>query len=56
MGRMASYSGQVVGWQEALQSQVSLSPDRYAFDATPPVVADRNGVYPVAIPGVTKAF
>jgi hypothetical protein len=56
MGRMASYSGQLIGWDEALQSQVSLSPDRYAFDASPPIVADKQDVYPVAIPGVTKVL
>lgn len=56
MGRMASYSGQVVGWDEAFQSTLCLAPDRYAFDATPPVVADKNDVYPTAIPGVTKVL
>lgn len=56
MGRMASYSGQEVRWDEAFQSPVCLAPDRYAFDATPPVVADPQDVYPTALPGVTKAF
>lgn len=56
MGRMASYSGQMVRWEEAISSTVSLVPKRYAFDAEPPVVADANGQYPVAMPGVTKVF
>lgn len=56
MGRMASYSGQMIGWGEAFKSTVSLAPNRYAFDAVPPVVADKNGIYPVAIPGVTKVL
>jgi predicted dehydrogenase len=56
MGRMASYSGQVIRWDEALRSPVRLAPSRYAFDATPPVVADATGRYPVAVPGVTKVL
>jgi hypothetical protein len=56
LGRMASYSGQKITWDEALESQVSLAPDRYDFDATPPVVAVAGGNYPVAMPGISKAF
>lgn len=55
LGRMATYSGKVVEWDEALQSGLDLSPTRYAFDATPPVVPDLNGRYPVAVPGVSDA-
>ncbi len=54
MGRMASYSGQIIRWDQALNSPVTYKPDRYAFDATPPVVAGENGLYPVAMPGITK--
>lgn len=56
LGRMASYSGQMLRWDEALQSSISLAPKRYAFDAKPPVVADSTGRYPVAIPGTTKVL
>jgi len=56
LGRMAGYSGQLVRWEDALNSNVSLSPERYTFDATPPAVADENGSYPVAMPGVTKVL
>jgi len=31
-------------------------PEKYAFDATPPVLPDENGIYAAAIPGVTKYF
>lgn len=55
MGRMATYSGKVVTWDEALASNIELKPDRYAWDGTPPVVPDEKGCYPCAIPGVTKA-
>jgi predicted dehydrogenase len=56
MGRMATYSGQVVTWEEAMQSTLSLAPKEYAMDAAPPTLPDAAGNYPVAIPGVTKAF
>ena len=54
MGRMASYSGQMIRWEDAINSTVSHAPEEYAFDATPPVVAEEDGHYPVAMPGVTK--
>ncbi len=34
----------------------TFRPDRYAGTATPPVVPDENGCYPLAMPGVTKAL
>ncbi len=54
LGRMATYSGQVVEWDKALNSGLSLQPKVYAFDAMPPVLPNQDGFYPVAIPGVTK--
>ncbi len=56
MGRYATYSGQLVQWEDALNSKVALAPERYAFDAPPPVVADAAGCYPAAIPGVTNVL
>ncbi|MDZ7617945.1 MAG: Gfo/Idh/MocA family oxidoreductase [Patescibacteria group bacterium] len=56
MGRMATYSGQVVQWDEAIRSEVSLSPDRYAWDGTPSVLPGPDGFYPCAVPGVTKVL
>jgi len=56
LGRMASYSGQMIRWENAINSTVSHAPEKYALDATPPVVADKNGLYPVAMPGVTKVL
>jgi hypothetical protein len=50
---MASYSGQQITWDQALKSETRLGPERYAFDATPPVVPGPDGRYPVAMPGVT---
>jgi predicted dehydrogenase len=56
MGRMASYSGQMITWEQMSGCKVSLAPKRYAFDAVPPVVPDATGRYPVAMPGVTQPF
>jgi myo-inositol 2-dehydrogenase/D-chiro-inositol 1-dehydrogenase len=56
MGRMATYSGQVVHWDEALKSDLELVPEQLTWDATPPAKPDENGIYPCAIPGVTKAI
>ncbi|MGA2034663.1 MAG: Gfo/Idh/MocA family oxidoreductase [Thermoguttaceae bacterium] len=51
LGRMVTYSGQAITWQQALDSPQSLSPARYAMDADPPVLPDKEGKYPVAMPG-----
>lgn len=47
LGRMATYTGRKVTWDEAMNSEENLSPDRYDWDATPPKSE-------VAIPGVTR--
>ena len=54
MGRMASYSGQIVTWEDALNSSIDLSPKVYAWDANPPIMPDGDGRYQIATPGVTK--
>ena len=50
-GRMATYSGQVLEWDEALASTESLMPRRFAWDATPPVLPDASGRYTIPTPG-----
>jgi myo-inositol 2-dehydrogenase / D-chiro-inositol 1-dehydrogenase len=56
LGRLATYSGQEVEWDKAINSGMNIMPAKYDFAATPPVVPDANGNYPVAVPGVTKFF
>ena len=51
LGRMATYSGKTVKWDEALNDGADLSPAAYDFAATPPVVPDSDGFYPVPVPG-----
>jgi predicted dehydrogenase len=47
MGRMATYTGQKITWEQAMNSKENLSPERYDWNATPPKSE-------VAIPGLTK--
>jgi predicted dehydrogenase len=54
MGRMATYSGKPIELEQALNSEVTIRPDAYAWNASPPTVPDENGVYAIAVPGVTK--
>jgi predicted dehydrogenase len=54
LGRMATYSGQRVDWDKAINSGINLQPAAYAWDAKPPVMPNAEGFYPVAVPGVTK--
>ncbi|MBI1344392.1 MAG: dehydrogenase [Terrimonas sp.] len=56
MGRMATYSGQVMEWEKVINSGISLAPAKYDWNALPPVLPDDEGWYPVAKPGVTKYF
>lgn len=54
MGRYATYSGKTITWDEALNSEINLMPDTFAWDAMPKILPDENGIYPHAIPGITK--
>lgn len=56
IGRLATYSGQVIDWDTALNSGLSIQPAKYAFDAEPPVLPDADGFYPIAVPGKTIYF
>jgi predicted dehydrogenase len=53
MGRMATYTGQVIEWDEAMKSKEVLVPDDVSWDNNPPVMPDENGNYPVPVPGET---
>jgi myo-inositol 2-dehydrogenase / D-chiro-inositol 1-dehydrogenase len=54
LGRMATYTGQAITWEKAINSSQLLSPATYAMDAEPPILPDQDGRYPIAMPGVTK--
>ena len=54
LGRMATYSGQIVDWDKAINCGLDLHPKVYDWNALPPLLPNADGFYPVAIPGVTK--
>ena len=54
MGRMATYTGKEITWDQALNSKQVLVPDNLSWDSPPPVLPDSNGRYAIPIPGVTK--
>ncbi|MDR8392540.1 Gfo/Idh/MocA family oxidoreductase [Aliifodinibius sp. S!AR15-10] len=56
MGRMATYSGEVINWEDALNSPKSLMPEKYGWEETPPVVPNEDGKYPVPVPGKTEVI
>ncbi|HEY6167186.1 MAG TPA: Gfo/Idh/MocA family oxidoreductase [Verrucomicrobiae bacterium] len=56
MGRMATYSGKLVSWEEALNSKLDLFPEKLAWDANPKVLPKPDGHYAYAIPGKAVAF
>jgi hypothetical protein len=53
---MATYSGRVLKWDEALASNMCLAPERLDWDAPPRSLPDAHGRYPSAIPGVTPVL
>ncbi len=56
MGRMATYSGQVITREEAMKSDISLVPENITWETQAPVLPDAKGLYPIAIPGKTKVL
>jgi len=54
LGRMATYSGQVVEWDKAINSGIDLQPKTYDWNALPQVTPNEEGFYVVATPGKTK--
>jgi myo-inositol 2-dehydrogenase/D-chiro-inositol 1-dehydrogenase len=52
LGRMATYSGKEIKWDEALNSKVQHMPAIVTAETEPPAKPDGEGGYPVAIPGV----
>lgn len=57
LGRMATYSGQLISWDDAFSSKQVLAP---ATDITlhsmPPTMPLENGYYPVPVPGTTRVI
>ena len=58
LGRMAAESGQLVTWENAMNSDLEIAPglDSIKWDDDAPVMPDANGNYPIAMPGITKVL
>jgi predicted dehydrogenase len=58
LGRMACDSGKKIIWDEAIKSDVELVPnlDQLTADSPAPVMPDKDGNYPVAMPGQTQVL
>ena len=54
MGRMATYTGKEITWEQALNSQQVLVPNDLSWNSTPPTLPDSNGRYSIPKPGQTK--
>lgn len=57
MGRMATYSGKKVTWNQALSSNLSLADIEtlHTLDSLAPVQPTASGLYEIAVPGKTVA-
>jgi predicted dehydrogenase len=56
LGRMATYSGIEVDWDEAVAKGPSELPGRLAYDADPPALPDKDGNYAIPLPGLYKPY
>ncbi|NND96650.1 MAG: Gfo/Idh/MocA family oxidoreductase [Pirellulaceae bacterium] len=56
LGRLATYSGQEISWEDAYKSEKVLTTDAESWDAEAPIKPLSDGSYRVAIPGVTKVL
>ena len=56
MGRMAAHTGQVITYDQILNSDHEFAPgvESFRMDSAAPVLADANGRYPVPAPGLNK--
>jgi len=55
MGRMAAHTGQIITYDDMLNCQHEFAPsvDKLVIDGPAPILADKDGKYPVPQPGIT---
>lgn len=51
LGRMATYSGKMVTWEEAMKSEMQIMPAEVSWDSQPPTLPDADGRYSIPTPG-----
>jgi hypothetical protein len=56
MGRMAAHTGQEITFEDTLNCDHEFAPgvDKFTMESAAPLVANKDGLYPVPMPGVTK--
>ena len=54
MGRMATYSGKVITWDQAMNSDSQIMPESLNWNSNPPTMPDSNGNYVIPTPGITE--
>ena len=54
MGRMATYTGKKITWNQIMNSKENLVPDNLSWDSKAPTLPDSNGNYKIPVPGKTK--
>jgi len=54
MGRMATYTGKKITWDQIMNSKENLVPDNLSWDSKAPTLPDSNGNYKIPVPGKTK--
>lgn len=57
MGRMAAHTGQVVTFDDILNSEHKFAPDvdKLTLDSPAPIRSDSKGKYPIPMPGISKS-
>ncbi len=56
IGRMATYSGQIITWDDAMKSDLKLVPDGLTWDSPAPVQPNADGWYNIPTPGKSKVM
>ena len=56
LGRMATYSGKTVKWDDAVAKGKSEFPEKLAWDAPAPVNKNDSGDYPIPMPGQYEPY
>ena len=51
MGRMATYTGKLIEWGNAINTDDNLVPENMSWNSEPPVLPDKNGKYKIPVPG-----
>jgi len=54
LGRMATYSGKAIDWDDAIKSEINYFPERLAWDANPKSMPNADGYYQLPVPGSTN--